>query len=112
MSEYFDLSIANRVRHKEWDPGNKIDASYRGNELAGETGEACNVIKKLERERLGIHGSRDTVEHLGQELADVVICADLVAMQYGINLTKEVALKFNQTTDKMGLQTRMVVPLD
>ena len=93
------------------DPGNKIDASYRGNELAGEVGEACNVIKKLERERLGIHGSRDTVEHLAQELADVIICCDLVAMHYGIHLDKEIAVKFNATTDKMGLKTRMVVPV-
>lgn len=106
---YSNLSEANRIRQKEWDPGNLIDASYRGNELAGEVGEACNVIKKLERERLGIHGSRDTVEHLAQELADVVICADLIAMHYGIDLNKEVAVKFNLTTDKMKLKTRMAV---
>lgn len=110
MPEYSNLLEANIVRQKEWDPGKAITPSYRGNELAGEVGEACNVIKKLERERLGIAGSRDTVEHLAQELADVVICVNLVAIAYGINIDKEVALKFNSTTDKMKLQTRMVVP--
>lgn len=108
---YHTLSQANAIRQKEWDSDNKITPSYRGNELAGETGEACNVIKKLERERLGIAGSRDTPEHLGQELADVVICAFLCAMDYpSINLEREIALKFNATSEKIGLRTRMIVP--
>lgn len=82
--------------------------SFKGNELAGEVGEACNVIKKIERERLGIAGSRDTVEHLAEELADVIICADLIAMAEGIDLGVAVARKFNATSAKVGLQTRMV----
>ncbi|WP_398473694.1 MazG-like family protein, partial [Tardiphaga sp.] len=70
-------------RQAEWDSGNQITVTYRANELAGEMGEACNIIKKLERERLGIRGSRATVEQLAEELADVVICADLIAMGVG-----------------------------
>lgn len=105
------LALANIARQQERDPNSFITPSYRGNELAGEVGEACNVIKKLERERLGIAGSRDTVAHLGQELADVVICTFLVAMEYPeINLDREVALKFNATSEKIGLKTRMLVP--
>lgn len=108
--EYSNLLEANKIRQKEWDPGSQITASYRGNELAGEVGEACNVIKKLERERLGIQGSKDTVEHLAQELADVIICVNLLAIAYDINIDREVALKFNATSDKVGLKTKMVVP--
>ncbi len=52
------LRSANTLRQAEWDRESRIDLSYRGNELAGEVGEACNIIKKLERERLGIAGSR------------------------------------------------------
>ena len=78
-----DLRSANRARQAEWDQDNQITLSYRGNELAGEVGEACNVIKKLERERMGIRGSRATKEQLAEELADVVICADLIAMDAG-----------------------------
>lgn len=59
---YHSLRAANVARQEEWDPGDKITLSYRGNELAGEVGEACNIIKKIERERLGIRGSRATVE--------------------------------------------------
>lgn len=102
----YTLRNANTARQKEWDVDNQITASYRGNELAGEVGEACNVIKKLERERMGIRGSRDTKEHLAEELADVVICVDLIAMSYGIDLDKAVRDKFNATSIKMELQTR------
>lgn len=103
-----DLRAANRARQAEWDPGDQLTLAYRGNELAGEVGEACNVIKKLERERLGIAGSRDTIEHLAEELADVVICADLIAMAAGIDLDAAVREKFNATSKKVGLRTRLV----
>lgn len=104
-----DLRSANIVRQAEWDKDDRISLSYRGNELAGEVGEACNVIKKLDRERMGIRGSRDTVEHLAEELADVVICADLIAMQEGIDLLgAAIPAKFNATSEKVGLTTRLV----
>jgi NTP pyrophosphatase (non-canonical NTP hydrolase) len=80
MTAYSTLREANLARQAEWDAGNQITRAYRADELAGEMGEACNVIKKLERERMGIRGSHDTVAHLAEELADIVICADLVAM--------------------------------
>ena len=105
--EFDGLRSANAARQKLWDSGAQIDSSYRGNELAGEVGEACNVIKKLERERLGIAGSRATVEQLAQELADVIICVDLLAMGYGIDLGQAVKDKFNETSVKVGLQTRL-----
>lgn len=102
------LRAANTARQKEWDVSNQLTLSYRGNELAGEVGEACNVIKKLERERLGIAGSRDSKEHLAEELADVVICVDLIAMAEGIDMDAAVRAKFNATSEKVGLRTRLV----
>lgn len=107
MTVYTTLRAANVARQLEWDNEGRIDAAYRGNELAGEVGEACNVIKKLERERRGIRGSRATVAELADELADVVICADLIAMQYGIDLDAAVARKFNATSEKVALDTRL-----
>ncbi len=99
------LRIANERRQREWDADNRITLEFRGNELAGEVGEACNVIKKLARERMGIRGSRDTKEHLAEELADVIICVDLIAMQMGIDLATWVGVKFNATSDKQNLKT-------
>lgn len=108
MKFYSNITAAHRARQKEWDPDNRLTLSYRGNEMAGEVGEACNVIKKLERERLGIIGSRDTVEHLADELADVIHTAYLVALHAGIDLDAAVVRKFNATSEKNGLETRMV----
>lgn len=107
MTEYTTLRAANAARQLEWDADNQITAAYRGNELAGEVGEACNVIKKLERERMGIRGSRASVAELADELADVLICADLIALQYGIDLEAAVARKFNATSEKVGLSTML-----
>lgn len=108
---FTNLREANSARQDAWiaDSGNVPDLSFRGNELAGEVGEACNVIKKLERARHGWRGSRDTVEHLAEELADVVICADLIAISAGIDLDAAVALKFNATSEKQGFPHRMYV---
>lgn len=105
MTTFHQLRQANIARQAEWDPNNQITLEYRGNELAGEVGELCNVIKKIARERLGIRGSRATKEQLAEELRDVIICADLIAMDAGVNL--DPTEKFNATSEKYGLKTRL-----
>lgn len=113
MTVHSTLRAANVARNVEWvNGGPPMSLSFRGNELAGEVGEACNVIKKLDRERLGLKGSRDTVGHLAEELADVMICCDLIAMDLGIDLQQAVADKFNATSEKVGLTTRLVFGAD
>ena len=107
MTTFTKLRDANRARQAQWDADDRIGLIYRANELAGEVGEACNVAKKIERERLGIAGSRSTIDQLAEELADVVICADLVAMGEGIDLDAAVAAKFNATSAKIGLPQRL-----
>lgn len=102
------LREANAARQKVWDPQNQITPLYRAVEMGGEAGEALNVVKKLERERLGINGSRTTPTELAKELADVVICCDLIALDYGINLEKAIQEKFNETSAKVGLDVFFV----
>lgn len=105
-----NLRAANVARDQEWNTGSeRVSMTFRATELAGEVGEACNVIKKLERERIGLVGSRDTNEHLAEELADIVICTDLVAMDAGIDLDAAIAAKFNATSEKNGLATRLSI---
>ena len=107
-SSFFSpLREANTKRQQEWDPDGQLTLAYRGNELAGEVGEACNKIKKLERERLGLRGTRTTLAEAAEELADVVICTDLIAMQLGIDLARAVQDKFNATSEKYGLETQL-----
>jgi NTP pyrophosphatase (non-canonical NTP hydrolase) len=111
MTTFSKLRAANILRQNEWDPTGQVenDLAFKGIELAGEVGEACNVIKKLLRERSGIRGSRATLQDLAEELADVVICADLVAMAAGIALDLAVVRKFNATSENNNLVTRLVV---
>lgn len=101
------LREANIARNIEWDNDSRLDSLFFATELGGEVGEALNVVKKLERERLGIAGSRDTVEHLAEELADVLICVDLLAITYDIDLASALPTKFNKTSAKLGLSTML-----
>ena len=101
------LREANLKRHKEWAKGAEISLTFRGCELAGEAGEACNNIKKLERERMGIVGSKISLEDIADELADVMICVDLIAMDLGIDMSGAITRKFNATSEKYGLNTKM-----
>lgn len=105
MAVFNDLRTANINRCSEWEQGVDPGHAFYATELGGECGEALNKVKKLERERLGMVGSRCTVEELAEELADVIICVDLLALRFGINLADAVAEKFNATTDKNGLST-------
>ena len=81
---YQTLRDANVVRQQEWDPyGKASNMAWRLNELGGEVGEVCNILKKIHRERMNVPGSRATKCQLAEELADVVICIDLAAMEAG-----------------------------
>jgi len=109
------LRRANYQRQQKWPGGEKIDLAFRGLELAGEVGELCNLLKKLIRVRKEIRG-RLTDEQMGQkylegklfeqiceELADVIICTDLLAMELQVDLVRAIPMKFNETSRKVGV---------
>ncbi len=90
-----------RVFHKldEWSPCDWATA------MAGECGEACNVIKKLRRLD-GADASKDSpayreglLKDAAYELADLIIYADLLAARLGIDLAAAVTNKFNAVSD-------------
>lgn len=62
--------------------------------MAGECGEACNLVKKLRR------GENIHKDHIAHELADLVIYADLLAARLNINLGAAVVEKFNMVSDR------------
>lgn len=86
---------------------NESDVMFCAVELGGETGEALNVIKKMERSRLGIKGGKFDMEALCDELADVIICVDRVAACYDVDLGAVVKNKFNATSEKYGLKNKI-----
>lgn len=101
------LRLANLTRAKEWNKGKPAPISFAFMELAGEVGEACNAGKKLARQEMGWKGGEKDLTNLIEELADVIICVDLVALRYDIDLTKAVRDKFNKTSKKHGFKTRL-----
>jgi NTP pyrophosphatase (non-canonical NTP hydrolase) len=108
MLTFEQLREANDARAKEWGP--EAPLSFNLIELAGETGEACNVGKKIARREYGLVGGLDEahgIDALLDELADVVICTDLVARKLGFALDQAIVKKFNQTSEKHGFKTRL-----
>lgn len=83
-----------------------------GNAMGGECGEAQNVIKKLRRIETGVVGKDDPqepllVQKLGDELADTITYAFLVADHYGINVGQAIARKFNAISEREGVPHRV-----
>lgn len=65
--------------------------------VAGETGELCNLIKKIER--------GDNIENaktkIANEAADVIIYLDLLCCSLNIDLQVAIASKFNEVSDRV-----------
>lgn len=119
------LRTANITRQAEYPGAEKIGRLFRAVELGGEVGEAAeaalaltiqmtsaagkalNVVKKIARESYGMVGGRATVSDLALELADIIACVDLLAMEYNIDLSEAVVDKFNDVSVKRDLQTRL-----
>jgi len=74
----YDIKVSNNWTPLEW-----------GGALAGETGELCNMLKKLRR------GEKVDKKDIAYELADVIVYADLLASKLYINLEEAVIEKFN-----------------
>lgn len=79
------------------------------NELAADLQQVCNTIKKLERERHGMPGSRATLADLEAGLRLVEFDTRAIAECFAIDLDAVVARKFNATSEKVGLRTRMSI---
>lgn len=103
-----DLREANENRQVAWEGSATMTEEFLGNALAGEVGEACNIVKKLARKRLGILGTGNvTATDLAKELADVVIYADLLAKHFNIDLGAAVISKFNEVSERYGLGPKL-----
>lgn len=111
-----DFRRANGARCLRWHPDGITSWSQSdwAVAIAGEAGEMCNVVKKLNRLRDGLVGNHgEDVSHaqliakLGKELADVVIYCDLLAQREGLNLGELVRLKFNEVSERNNFPERL-----
>lgn len=104
------LSYLRRVsaeRCKVWMKGQVPPLTFQSTELAEEAGEVCGAVKKLARHEMGVAGGIADTTNLREELADVIICADLIAARYGIDLWEAICIKFNATSQKHGFPHRL-----
>lgn len=104
---FAELRTANRERQAEWPGNEQADVAFRMIEVAGEAGELAEAVKKLLRAQRGIKGSHATLEDVAAELGDVQIALDLLADELGIDIGTATARKFNRTSIKYGLTTRL-----
>lgn len=132
MSLTFDtLREANRRRQLEWPGNDEIDTAFRTIEIAGEGGELVAAVeehlltslnalavaghlgkvseqmKKYLRAQCGIKGSKADLEAIGDEIGDTIIALDLFAKEIGIDMGSVTARKFNKTSAKYDLHTRL-----
>ncbi len=100
------------------------------NAMCGEAGEAANVVKKIRRtdsvlwdkqkysgdgatghaklaDLSAVEARKVLVEHLADELADVICYADLLAHHAGIDLAEAVCNKFNRVSEAQGFPERL-----
>lgn len=108
------LRVQNAARKLRWHgTSDAWIGSDWSNAMAGEAGEACNVVKKLRRHETHIESTYNTpaadVLHaaLAKELADVVIYADLLAHYYEIDLGSAVRDKFNEVSAAQGFPEQL-----
>ncbi len=91
------------------------------NAMAGECGEACNITKKMNRiwpanqfkqnwNKPEDQRMAELEAHLADELADVVIYADLLATRIGRSLGECVREKFNAKSDEIGSPIKLTSP--
>ncbi len=67
----------------------------------------CNVVKKIERERLEAPGSRVTHADLEGGIADAYSYLDLACQTASIDAAQATQKKFNETSEELGFMTRL-----
>lgn len=97
--------------------------SQWSNAVAGEVGELCNIIKKVERgdyhERPknqsenkdfnNAYAAKDYRADIGKEVADIVIYLDLLCKRENLDLGAEIVKKFNEVSERVGSNIKIPV---
>jgi len=91
--------------------------TYWTTALAGEVGELCNMVKKIQRvERGGVDGGSSykasdiSREMLKEEIGGIAIYLDLLASLMDIDLEEAVVDTFNRKSEQLGFPQRWPMP--
>ncbi len=109
-----ELRTANKTRcESAFHPIDHWSVTDWGCAMAGECGEACNIAKKIRRlegtyfTRESERDSTELTDKLMDELADMIIYADLFAARVGRDLGEAVRQKFNETSKLVGSDIKL-----
>ncbi len=94
-----------KARSALWDKNGACTLEFDFLQMAGEVGEACNIIKKYLRTKLDMPGgiSEETMrEMVKEELADIFITLNICTIKLNIDLEQEIKNKFNKDSKKHG----------
>lgn len=75
--------------------------------VAGETGELCNILKKMNRAAPFDPSREDLTALAADEIGDVLIYLDLIAAKLGLNLGECARDKFNAVSERYGYPHRL-----
>lgn len=108
---FADLRTANEARQAHWGGTDNWTLADWSNAVAGEVGEACNIVKKIRRPELGTTGNSEDVSalypKLESEIGDVLIYLDLLAKKAGTTLDRCVSRAFNEKSEALGMPVRL-----
>lgn len=116
MTDIADISKTNRARCARWHAGGEEwTAADWAVALAGETGELCNMVKKVRRHETGVvhdktYNTPDMptiMANIKDEIADVFLYLDLLADHFGLELMDCIAPKFNRVSAIQGFPERL-----
>lgn len=110
-----DYQKTNRVRCARWHKGKRRWLPPElSNALAGEVGELCNAVKKLQRLRDGIDSRRHEnvselalLEQIAKEIGDSYAYLDMLADDLGLNTWACIVSRFNQVSKEAGFKDRV-----
>ena len=108
---FTDLRAANEARQEHWGGSDNWTLADWSNAVAGEVGEACNIVKKIRRPELGTTGNgKDVSAYYGKlevEIGDVLIYLDLLAKKAGTTLDQAVMRAFNEKSEQLAMPVRL-----
>lgn len=84
----------------------KMPLPELGNALAGEVGEACNIIKKINRRDFNI-GDLNIKLDLGKELSDIIFYVLMLSKRSQIDIESALVQKFNEISTRIDSSLRL-----
>lgn len=112
MKEFQEV---NRIRSNRWMNGPNTPLMYFSNAMAGETGEVCNAVKKLDRVNNALPNKEAGVDKadipelenkIAKECADAIIYAFLILDHLNFDASAVIADVFDTKSIEYGFPER------